>query len=288
MRWLFLLVLSLNLAYITWQLSVPAVDSYAKVQPLNNVPAIVLLSELQSKEQLTEEKLSAQLVPAPESVPSAVGGSNLSDKQGGAAKADAEPMIVAQRVTEDVVVDAAGKAPDTQPAAVTAIGQESEESSQSGGCFTLGPFRDLEKLRGLTRDIKDYVVAADFRGLEEKEQSLFWVYLRPEISIEKAIETGERLKANKIKDFYIIREGDKIYGISLGRFRNKASAFRLAKKVSKLGFDVLTEPLFKTYTVYWLDYQLADDVSIPGAVFEKYIPSAETGEVSHLGRDCGS
>ena len=46
MRWLFLFVLSLNLAYFAWQSSREPADSYADVEPLKNVPPIVLLNEV--------------------------------------------------------------------------------------------------------------------------------------------------------------------------------------------------------------------------------------------------
>ena len=161
-----------------------------------------------------------------------------------------------------------------------------EKPLQNESCFTLGPFRDLDKLRSLTREIKPYVVTTDFRGREERDQSLYWVYIQPEKNRKKAIETGRRLKANKIKDFYVIREGEKIHGVSLGRFRNKNSAYRLAKKVKKLGFDVIVEPIFKSYTVYWLDYQLADGVDIPETLFEPYTQPTKKGKVSRLNRSC--
>ncbi|MFV9615737.1 MAG: SPOR domain-containing protein [Gammaproteobacteria bacterium] len=172
--------------------------------------------------------------------------------------------------------------------------QEKPPGSQEGGaiqkerCFTLGPFRDLDNLRSLTREIKPYVVTTDFRGREEREQYLYWVYIQPEKNRKKAIETGQRLKAKKIKDFYIIREGEKIHGVSLGRFRNKNSAYGLAKKVKKFGFDVIVEPVFKIYTVYWLDYQLADGVSIPETLYEHYTQSTKKGKVSRLSRSCGA
>ena len=150
----------------------------------------------------------------------------------------------------------------------------------------MGPFRDLDKLRSLTREIKPYVVSTDFRGREEREQSLYWVYIQPEKNRKKAIETGKRLKAKKIKDFYVIREGEKIHGVSLGRFRNKNSAYRLAKKVKKLGFDVIVEPIFETYTIYWLDYRLANGVDIPGALFEQYTQPTKKGKASRLSRSC--
>jgi len=281
MRSLFIFVVLLNLAYITWQVSQSASDSYVKVQPLNGVPPIVLLSEVQKKEQ-----------PGPADQVTALA------KQEAADVAADDPSVIDQASAEPVVIAAvvAEKTPATVPEVESAkevpdaIARElaPEKQSQNGGCYTLGPFRDLDTLRSLTREIKSYVVAADFRGREEKEQTLFWVYIRPEINIDKAMETAERLKANNVKDFYVIREGEKVNGISLGRFRNKDRAFRLQKKVSKLGFDVLAEPIFKIYTVYWLDYELADGVRIPEAVFDKYIQSINTDEVRRLSRDCNA
>ena len=111
--------------------------------------------------------------------------------------------------------------------------------------------------------------------------------MQPETSKRKAIATGKRLKEKKIKDFYLIREGEKIHGISLGHFRNKSGAYGLAKKVQKLGFDVQVEPVFKTYTVYWLDYQLASGASIPESIFDKQVKVGQKDKVSLLSRDCG-
>ena len=48
MRWLFLLVLFLNLTYIAWELSKPS-DEYVDVPALKNVRPIVLLSELRQQ-----------------------------------------------------------------------------------------------------------------------------------------------------------------------------------------------------------------------------------------------
>jgi cell division septation protein DedD len=290
MRWLFLLLLSLNFAYIAWQMSLPAADSYVKVPPLKNVPAIVLLSEVQTEqaEQVAQANGSPELTaPALTRVSPAVAESPVADDQGAAHQAGDE-AAAAEEVPEKVVAVIPESKPAEQVPVVATTVPEPVVPEQKGGCFTLGPFRDLGKLRSLIREIKSYVVVADFRGREEKEQYLYWVYVEPENNMSEAMKTGERLKANKIKDFYVIREGEHKYGVSLGRFRNKASALRLEKKASKLGFDVLVEPVFKTVTVYWLDYQLADGVSIPETIFDQYMQSNKTDEVSRLVRDCDS
>lgn len=276
MRWLFLFVLTLNLAYIAWQASLPSPDLYADVPPLKNVSPVVLLSEVRNNEQPDQTAVLAQ--------------QESTDNPTLEVAATVEPMASELEIAaitpakeSEVVTESAStiESPDA-----IAGGAETDQPLLSRSCYTLGPFRDLDVLRGLTREIKSYVVAADFRGREEKEQYLYWVYIKPEKSLEEAIQTGERLKTNKIKDFYVIREGDNVNGVSLGRFRNKDRASRLAKKVAKLGFDVQTDPLYKTYTVYWLDYELADGVSIPEAVFDKYIQSNKTDEVTRSSREC--
>jgi hypothetical protein len=283
MRWLFLFVLSLNLVYFAWQLSQSSSVDYADVPALKNVESIVLLSELKPQENLVENFANAE-PPGDGSV-----------EEMSAEQPDAEPVVgQLQEVIAEVPVAAESVATVEKPV-ITEVSAAAEivpaevvavELPQQAKCFTLGPFRDLEKLRGLTREIKSYVESADFRGYEEKEQALYWVYVNPEKTRRNAIATGRRLKAKKIKDFYVIREGDKINGVSLGYFRNKRRAYGLAKKAEKLGFDVTVEPIFKTYTVYWLDYQLSDGVSIPESTFDKYIKTGEKDKINRLDREC--
>lgn len=311
MRWLFLIVLFLNLAYIAWQATRPVTQSYENVQPLKNVRPIVLLSELKRQAQGTataqiplqknaevdKQQSSPQIVKveeiaeAAEAAEAAEVAEIISVKKSEQIKqpvlpADENKMVAAIKSVKtpnesqqelDMSMDGAGFAGNHEGGAIL------KES-----CFTLGPFRDLDKLRSLTREIKPYVAATDFRGREQREQYLYWVFIKPKKNRTKAIETGNSLKAKNIKDYYVIRKGEKIHGVSLGRFRNINSANGLAKKVKKLGFDVTVEPVFKSYTVYWLDYQIADGVSIPETVFEAYTQTANNGKVSRLQRACGA
>jgi SPOR domain len=156
---------------------------------------------------------------------------------------------------------------------------------ESEGCFTLGPFRNKDNLLSLKKDIEPYVEKAVIRNREEKEHTVHWVYIQPEKDRKSVIELGKRLKAKKIKDFYVIREGEKNNGISLGHFKDKERAFGLESKVKKLGFDVMVEPIYKSFEVFWLDYQLTGD-EIPEAILKKYAQSVDKNKISHLSRDC--
>ncbi len=308
MRWLFLFVLALNLVYIGLEMNGSSSGNSPVVPTLKNVQPIVLLSELKQPQPdlaKTEQEDDDLEVAAADSAPvetSSAGlpGSALSDvKQIDAGQAVAKLQEVAEKnpeTDEADIVSALAVQPDVENAATeTAMSAGREEhvdiaqteSPQSTSCFTLGPFRDLSKLRSLTREIKSYVLEADFRGREEKEPTLYWVFVKPEKNRTQAIRTGKRLKAKKIRDFYVIRNGEKINGLSLGHFRNKKSAYGLAKKVRNLDFDVIVEPVFRTYTIYWLDYQLAGGVNIPESILEKYTRSSKKQKISRLSRDCG-
>ena len=130
-------------------------------------------------------------------------------------------------------------------------------------CYTLGPFRELDRLREIIRELKSDVLEASFRSNEEKERSLFWVYLKPEADHGAAKRTTRRLRQKNIRDSYIIAEGKNRFGISLGHFRDKSRAYRLRDKVAKLGFRPVVEPVFRSYTLYWLDYKTAGGSRLP-------------------------
>lgn len=152
----------------------------------------------------------------------------------------------------------------------------------TGGCYTLGPFRNLDKLRAVTRGIRRYVVDASFRSRTEREQAMFWVYLEQQESFTKAKALAARLKQSKIEDYFVVGSGPKENGISLGHFREKNRAYDHADHLKSLGYKPIIEALFKEYTIYWLDYQVKSSKVIPDSVFDKHL----TSQINHLVRAC--
>ena len=223
MRWLFLFVLMLNVAYVVWEWSQPESSLDAPIID-KGVSRIVLLSEI-----------------GQESVAVLVTDNQAVSDQSGKANVDVE-----------------------------------------GGCFTLGPFKKLEKLRAVTRGIKEYVVDASFRSREEKEQAMFWVYLDPLENYKEAKALADRLKKSQVKDYFIVNSGPKNNGISLGHFREKNRAYIHAGHIKGLGFEPKVETIFKTYTIFWLDYDVASGKSIPKNILDKHV----TGKINRLVRDC--
>lgn len=198
--------------------------------------------------------------------------------------ASAEP-VVDRRVPTIVLLNEIGQESVAVPKTATERSPDEGEkmpAMQGSECFTLGPFRDLEKLRAVTRGIKKYVVAASFRSHEEREQERFWVYVPPAGSFSEAKELTGNLKKMKVRDYFVVKSGPQVNAISLGHFTEKKRAYAHADHMTRLGLKPEVEALFKNYTIYWLDYEVASVTSIPDSVLGKHI----TGKINHLIRDC--
>lgn len=251
MRWLFLFVLILNVAYVVWELNSATESGYAP-KKTTNVPPILLLSELGQDDRPAE--------------PLATGSTESSTDQQTASESQSQTQTGSSDIAEQVI-----------DAPVVA-----EYARKGEACFTLGPFRKLDKLRAYTRAIKDYVVEASFRSWDEREQSMFWVYLPPSSSYSNAKALGKRLETMNIKDYYVINKGDQKNGVSLGHFKGKDRAYAYSGKLQKLGFTPTIEPVFRTYTIYWLDYRVKSGEIIPSTIYDEHLSS----HVKRLDRSC--
>ncbi len=332
MRWLFLLMVILNLSYIAWGITNTAGTKITSLQEgkRRTVPTIRLLSEI-SKDQHTataspalangsvakienratvaiaqnKVNVNNKLLPevAESVIQKPVTGVSVATK-----KPASEPVTQGVSVQNEPVQDKSvqgnvvpgGVAKNTLVKPDSTKHRSAQNKANNGKgkalastCYTSGPFRELKKLHAFTHDIRRYVTKTDVRSHEKKEPSIFWVHLKPLASRVQARRTGRRLRARHIKDFYIIREGPDNNGISLGYFRNKKGAYQLARKVKKMGFKVVVEPKSRSYTIYWLDYQLAEGVNIPKTIFDRYIQSKNNqskkqGELSQLSQKCNN
>lgn len=192
--------------------------------------------------------------------------------------------LLSELGTASKVNEAASKANNKKAIAVAdnKADQNQASAAKKDKCYTLGPFKELSDLRNFTRAIKNYVKSASFRSRDEREQTRFWVYIKPVSSEKEAKALSKRLLQMNVKDHYINKTGDHINGISLGHFQEKNRAYSHAASIKKLGFSPVVEPVFKDYTLYWLDYRVLPDKSVPSDVFKKHL----TKKINHLQRQC--
>jgi hypothetical protein len=270
MRWLFLFLLLFNIAYLAWELN----REQPQQATMNTLPPgverIALLQELKTEAtpnqadfEATEKKEERQVIGKP--------------------GADAEPAKPVEpdktKPSQPELASTGGSADDVAEAQATSV---PEKAPAGDLCYTLGPFSEMKTLRLVTREIKDYVVEASFRSREEQEQSMFRVYLKPVGSKQEARELTKELVSKNIRDYFIITDGPNKNGISLGYFSSKRRAYRHAERVRKLGFDAIAEPVFRTYTIYWLDYRIKAGNEIPQQIFDEHLENS----AQRLSRSC--
>jgi hypothetical protein len=280
MRWLFLLLLVLNVGYVAWELERERPRHVRTTALPAGVERIVLLHELESG--TTEKQDIAQPATTPGTQQARIEPSKEDSAKLQQAEA-VQPGIVSNQVAaaDDAGADLETMAESQAPAVVPEVTPEAKPAVDL--CYTLGPFSEMKTLRLVTREIKNYVVEASFRSREEQEQTMFRVFLKPVGSKQEAKSLIKELVSKNIRDYFIITDGPNKNGISLGYFSSKGRAYGHADRVRKLGFDVVVEPVFRTYTIYWLDYRIKSGNEIPQQIFDEHLGDS----AQKLSRTCG-
>lgn len=271
MRWFFLILLAVNILYVTWELKRERpVVSVTPTLPAH-VDRLVLLSELEPEtapqtslvQAIAEDVEQEQEALATAVVETQSQTETGESESGGVASTDDADLAEAHTTA----AEPQAKTPADKPADLPV------DEPASDLCFTLGPFREMKTLRVVTREIKDYVVEASFRSRDEQEQSMFRVYLKPVGGKREAKALIKQLVSKNIRDYFIITDGPNKNGISLGYFSDKSRAQRHAERVRKSGFDAVLEPVFRSYTIYWLDYRIKAGNRIPQTIFDQHLNS---------------
>ncbi len=281
MRWLFLLLLVLNVGYVAWELERERPQPVRTAALPAGVERIVLLRELES--ETVEKQDSAQPAATPGTQQAQIKPSKDDSaplQQAGGGQTRTAPTQVA--VAADVSTDLETMAESHGSAHTDVSADRPEDKPAIDLCYTLGPFREMKTLRLVTREIKDYVVEASFRSREEQEQTMYRVFVRPAGSKQEAKVMTQELASKNIRDYFIITDGPNKNGISLGYFSDKVRAYRHADRARELGFDATAEPVFRTYTIYWLDYRIKSGNEIPQQIFDDHLENS----AQRLSRTC--
>lgn len=149
-------------------------------------------------------------------------------------------------------------------------------------CYTLGPFSDEAQAQAVMKSIMPSVKEALLRSKPEVRHHRYWVHIPPQENRQAAIAVSKALARKKIKDYYIVRGGERNNSISLGHFKEKKHADRRLKKLQEKGFDVSIEPIYREFKLYWLDYMILADAGIDESFWSDLLPNG----VGRLKREC--
>ncbi|MCB1758712.1 MAG: hypothetical protein KDI68_02885 [Gammaproteobacteria bacterium] len=166
----------------------------------------------------------------------------------------------------DVAGEAEGAAEPTEQAETVAITGEAEANTspvQDLHCWTLGPFSDLTAAQNGLKSMEDVGVAAKLREEQSREITGYWVLLPPFEDVRKAIDAVNSLKAQGVVDVQRFYKGEFERGVSLGVYNRRFNAEKRKAQIETKGFVPDVLPRYRQLSAYWLDYQSAPDTPLP-------------------------
>jgi hypothetical protein len=287
MKWLFLLLLLINVGLFMWifpQRSPPEPTP----APIPGVKRLVLLNELseQELEQLRRAEVQRRngLKPGeagPDDKPRVSQSSTIeaADAMENAAdRSEEERALLAttetdqsrptQSLSKDIVtplLDDGSIAPE-QLASATAA-----KPAQATGCTRIGPLnkrnqadRLVQRLENLDLDTQVYVDMRD-------EPNGYWVLIPPQPNKEMAVEVVKQLREAGVSDLWRFTSGTFTNAISLGLFNRESRAERRRQAIAAKGFEPEVRPRLRPKTVYWLEFVSSEDTTLSDATWNQLV-----------------
>ncbi len=124
-------------------------------------------------------------------------------------------------------------------------------------CGLLGPFPEIVTARQFTYRLESLEIQAKLKSQSLSADPVYMVYLEPLASREQGLNLLQGLQAKRI-DSYLITEGELKHGISLGFFRNKASAENVRQQRIEDGYDAELVVKTRNRELIWAMLQPAE------------------------------
>jgi hypothetical protein len=282
MRWLLGLLVLLNVGILIWgslddgvpaepELAPPGVGSIRLVGEVGTAaePAAVPIPAPPRSDGVMARSPVTQALPVPPPAPAVV-----TPAEPGPEIAQAEPLDESESAPLKAEADGGTETPETE---TKPVGQAKvDQPAKPRFCSRIGPFAK----RADAKTVSDYLKR---RGgqVELSEETLsmhagYWVMVPPQGSRAAAKALAEKLKANGIKDYWIIPSSEYQHAISLGVFSQQTNAKAFAKRIADKGFPVDTVDKRKERTLVWLSYQ--GEVFIPPKEIRERAPEGVQAE----------
>lgn len=127
------------------------------------------------------------------------------------------------------------------------------ETDTEQRCYSVGPFKDENDAKFLGIRAEALGFNSDLRRLATGGSIEHWVHIPPLTDRQQSLQLLRELQGRGI-DSYIITQGELAEGISLGLFRNQASADSLMAKMKGLGYSVIIKEVLRGEKELWLEF----------------------------------
>jgi hypothetical protein len=158
---------------------------------------------------------------------------------------------------------------DKVPKTESEIATADTESVSKARCLRVGGIRSDSQLQNLMKSLGKLGGEEFNKGGEAgaaSSNTKFWVMLPPYPDLNKATEAAGALNSMKIKDFFVVRNGEYANAVSLGVFSTRERAERRLAQISALKggkWKAKIETIGSSASSdhFWLSFKLGDEAN---------------------------
>ncbi|MDE2089585.1 MAG: SPOR domain-containing protein [Gammaproteobacteria bacterium] len=151
-------------------------------------------------------------------------------------------------------------------------------------CYIIGPFEARTQAQRVMHRLNGLGFPARLRTQTRRVPGDYWVYLPPLPSRQAALQRVHALAGRGMKNYFIVTSGEQQNAISLGVFKDKASAERRKAQVAAMGYTPVLGRRPTERSVYWLDYGETPDHMLAPSVWSAI---AKGLDIQRKPRPCG-
>jgi hypothetical protein len=274
MKWLFILLLIINLALFGWMFTREEEPSGPQTVAVSNKGGIRLLSEVRQEEEARKAEEAAALA-AKEAEEKAREAAEMIAQQ----QPESEPE--AEETTEEPIPEVAMDVPqaaaeqEAEPEPEFIYVQRPTETTLAGAvgiteqCGILGPIRDGQKAKSAQEILENAGIEVWVKEKSERTEIGYWVVIPSLGTSEKVQEKIQELADAGIKDIWVFQAGELKNSISLGMFSQKENANNYSQVAASKGFNTELRPRFMNKKQYRLGFRIEDSEPVIKSMWQQ-------------------
>ena len=137
-------------------------------------------------------------------------------------------------------------------------------------CYTFGPIEEEILAIGIGDWFTSRRAVTNIRFSDEKGKQLFWVYLTPQESGHDALDIMSDLKDKGVEDYRLISKDELQNTISLGLYSGHDALNERIGELKQQGYQPIVVPYDDGKRVYWVDVRLNMNPDKLALVFKGY------------------
>jgi len=242
MRWVFVILLVLNIIYFGWEL-----DLETRFEVQNSRSAVLIPPAVKQLQLISELKTPPET-------------RELMDTE-------SVTTVAAESAELELMVPAPDQLVAELPDILLA---EVDNIVSTNSCYRYGPMLEEQLVIGLHDWFRSRNAQARIHFTEEQGANMFWIYLTPQQSRENALAVLEEMKNKGIGDYRLISRGELVNAISLGLFSSREAVDARLMELQEKGYVPVIVPYSDVKNIYWLDVQLAGTSAAMEEMFNGY------------------